>query len=86
MTMKEHLDKLTQVQENGTKLTREEADECKKDLLAEAKAIVTSFVFVSTLLTNALSGIKDHLENERDMCSKCLTIIDKMCNEDVKAE
>ena len=86
MTMKEHLDKLTQVQKNGTKLTREEADECKKDLLADAKTNVASFAYVSTLLVNALSGIKEHLIAEKYACANCLTIIDQMCNEDVKAE
>lgn len=86
MTMKEHLDKLTQEKEIGVKLTAEEADARKKEIAKEATAVVASFVFTAKMLVTAINGIKEHLEHEHAMCKKCMEIIDTMYNEDVKAE
>ena len=86
MTMNEHLDKLTQEQESGVKLTAEEAAARKKEIAKEATAVVASFVFTSKMLVTAINGIKEHLEHEHTMCKKCMETIDTMCNEDVKTE
>lgn len=86
MTMKEHLDKLTQEKETGVKLTAEESAARKKEIAKEATAVVASFVFTAKMLVTAINGIKEHLEHEHAMCKKCMEIIDTMYNEDVKAE
>ena len=86
MTMQEHLDKLTQEQENGVTLTAEQADARKKEIAKEATAVIASFVFTSKMLVTAINGIKEHLEHEHTICKKCMEIINTMCNEDVKAE
>lgn len=85
MTMKEHLDKLTQEMENGVTFTVEEATARKKAIADDAGAEVTGQLLVAALLTNALNSIPTHLNAERDASSKCLEMINQMCHEDVKA-
>ena len=86
MTMKEHLDKLTQEKENGVTFTDEEATARKKAILDDAKAEVAGQILVANLLMNALNSITTYLYAERDASSKCLEMIDQMCHEDVKVE
>ncbi len=86
MTMKEHLDKLTQEKESGVTFTDEEATARKKAIADDAKAEVAGHLLVTELLMNALHSIPTHLNAERDASSKCLEMINQMCHEDVKAE